>query len=141
MPLKAIVRGHSYAVIPISWTNRSSGESKLGLSEMGSRYLYIMLYMFLEDHLAAATTVAPTLSANRPAELGRLAKRPTVAASVDVEGRGRHRRRLSQQRAQPAGRQNGREHARTCRDGRGGADRDRRRRQVTIALGAAAPAI
>ena len=29
MPLKAIVRGHSYAVMPITWRNRSAGESKL----------------------------------------------------------------------------------------------------------------
>ncbi|MDX6690676.1 MAG: dolichol-phosphate mannosyltransferase [Solirubrobacteraceae bacterium] len=52
LPLKAIVRGHSYAVIPISWTNRAAGESKLGLREMGSRYAYITLMVWLEHHLA-----------------------------------------------------------------------------------------
>jgi dolichol-phosphate mannosyltransferase len=52
MPLKAIIRGHSYGVVPISWTNRSWGESKLGLREMGSRYLFIVLYVFLEHHLS-----------------------------------------------------------------------------------------
>lgn len=52
MPLKAIVRGHSYAVVPISWTNRAHGVSKLKLQEMGSRYLFIVLYVFLEDHLS-----------------------------------------------------------------------------------------
>jgi dolichol-phosphate mannosyltransferase len=52
MPLKAVIRGHSYAIVPISWTNRSSGESKLGLQEMGSRYLFIVLYAFLEHHLS-----------------------------------------------------------------------------------------
>jgi dolichol-phosphate mannosyltransferase len=51
MPLKAIIRGHSYAIVPISWTNRNSGESKLGLKEMGSRYLFSLLYAFLEVHL------------------------------------------------------------------------------------------
>jgi dolichol-phosphate mannosyltransferase len=51
MPLKAIIRGHSYAVVPISWTNRTRGESKLGLQEMGSRYLFSLLYAFLEHHL------------------------------------------------------------------------------------------
>jgi dolichol-phosphate mannosyltransferase len=51
MPLKAVIRGHSYAIVPISWTNRSSGESKLGLKEMGSRYLFSLLYAFLEAHL------------------------------------------------------------------------------------------
>jgi dolichol-phosphate mannosyltransferase len=52
MPLKAIVRGHTYAVVPISWTNRSAGASKLKLQEMGSRYLFIVLYVFLERHLS-----------------------------------------------------------------------------------------
>jgi dolichol-phosphate mannosyltransferase len=52
LPLKAIVRGHSYAVVPISWTNRSSGTSKLKIQEMGSRYLFIVLYVFLEHHLS-----------------------------------------------------------------------------------------
>lgn len=51
MPLKAIVRGHSYAVVPISWRNRTQGQSKLGLKEMGSRYLFSLLYVFLEHHL------------------------------------------------------------------------------------------
>ena len=52
LPLKAIVRGHSFAVVPISWRNRSAGESKLALREMGSRYLFIVLYVFLEAHLS-----------------------------------------------------------------------------------------
>ncbi len=52
MPLKAIVRGHSYSVVPISWTNRTHGTSKLNLTEMGSRYLFIVLYVFLEHHLS-----------------------------------------------------------------------------------------
>ena len=52
MPLKAIVRGFSYAVVPISWTNRKSGISKLKIKEMGSRYLFIVLYLWLEHHLS-----------------------------------------------------------------------------------------
>jgi dolichol-phosphate mannosyltransferase len=52
LPLKAIVRGHSYAVVPISWTNRAAGTSKLSMQEMGSRYLFIVLYLFLEHHLS-----------------------------------------------------------------------------------------
>jgi dolichol-phosphate mannosyltransferase len=52
LPLKAIVRGHSFAVMPISWTNRSAGTSKLSLHEMGSRYLFIILYVFLERHVS-----------------------------------------------------------------------------------------
>jgi dolichol-phosphate mannosyltransferase len=52
LPLKAIVRGHSFAVVPINWRNRSSGSSKLSIQEMGSRYLFIVLYVFLEQHLS-----------------------------------------------------------------------------------------
>jgi dolichol-phosphate mannosyltransferase len=52
IPLKAIVRGHTYAVVPISWRNRTSGESKLALKEMGSRYVFIILYILLERHLS-----------------------------------------------------------------------------------------
>jgi dolichol-phosphate mannosyltransferase len=52
LPLKAIVRGYSYAVVPVSWTNRRHGVSKLNLQEMGSRYLFIVLYVWLEHHLS-----------------------------------------------------------------------------------------
>lgn len=52
LPLKAIVRGYDYAVVPVSWENRTSGVSKLALREMGSRYLFIVLYLFLEKHLS-----------------------------------------------------------------------------------------
>ena len=59
LPLKAVVRGHSFAVIPISWSNRESGESKLGIKEMGSRYLFIVLYAFLEAHLTRGDYLRP----------------------------------------------------------------------------------
>jgi dolichol-phosphate mannosyltransferase len=52
MPLKAIVRGFSYAVVPITWTNRKTGMSKLKIKEMGSRYLFVVLYLWLEKHLS-----------------------------------------------------------------------------------------
>jgi dolichol-phosphate mannosyltransferase len=52
MPLKAIVRGHTFRVIPVSWTGRFAGGSKLGIREMGSRYLFIVLYVWLEQHLS-----------------------------------------------------------------------------------------
>jgi dolichol-phosphate mannosyltransferase len=52
LPLKAIVRGHSYATFPIAWRNRQAGTSKLSLQEMGSRYLFIVLYVFLEHNLS-----------------------------------------------------------------------------------------
>ena len=52
MPLKAIVRGFTPRTLPISWTNRQTGESKLKIQEMGSRYLFIVLYVWLERILA-----------------------------------------------------------------------------------------
>jgi dolichol-phosphate mannosyltransferase len=66
LPLKAVVRGYSFAVIPISWTNRMEGESKLGLREMGSRYLFIVLYTFLEAHLTRGDYLRPGLADQRP---------------------------------------------------------------------------
>lgn len=52
LPLKAVTRGHSFKVVPTSWRNRTSGEAKLQMREMGSRYLFIVLYIWLEAHLS-----------------------------------------------------------------------------------------
>ncbi len=52
MPLKAIIRGYSFAVIPIQWHGRISGISKLKIKEMGGRYLFIVLYLWLEKMLS-----------------------------------------------------------------------------------------
>jgi dolichol-phosphate mannosyltransferase len=52
LPLKAIIRGFSYKVVPNSWINRQTGESKLKIKEMGSRYLFIILYCFIEKWLS-----------------------------------------------------------------------------------------
>ncbi len=52
LPLKAIVRGYSYTTVPISWYGRVTGASKLKIKEMGSRYLFIVLYIFLERLLS-----------------------------------------------------------------------------------------
>jgi dolichol-phosphate mannosyltransferase len=51
LPLKAIVRGYSWATIPITWRNRRTGIPKLKIKEMGSRYMFICLYLWLEKHL------------------------------------------------------------------------------------------
>jgi dolichol-phosphate mannosyltransferase len=48
LPLKAIIRGYRYAVLPNSWRNRKTGESKLKVREMGSRYFFILLYCLIE---------------------------------------------------------------------------------------------
>jgi dolichol-phosphate mannosyltransferase len=80
LPLKAIVRGFSYAILPISWTNRAHGESKLRLNEMGSRYLFIVLYVFLEHHLSRGDYRRPGWS-----PLGRPRFRPGVSQVVSPD--------------------------------------------------------
>lgn len=52
LPLKAIVRGYTYAVVPNSWRNRKAGESKLKVKEMGSRYFFVLLYCLIEKHFS-----------------------------------------------------------------------------------------
>jgi dolichol-phosphate mannosyltransferase len=52
LPLKAVVRGYSYATIPITWRNRRTGAAKLKIKEMGSRYLFICFYVWLEKYFS-----------------------------------------------------------------------------------------
>jgi dolichol-phosphate mannosyltransferase len=52
LPLKAIVRGFSYAAVPISWQNRKHGIAKLKIKEMGSRYFFICAYVWLEKYFS-----------------------------------------------------------------------------------------
>ena len=52
LPLKAIVRGYTWKVVPITWRNRRTGQTNLKLSEMGSRYLFICLYVWLEKYFS-----------------------------------------------------------------------------------------
>jgi len=52
IPLKAIVRGFSWTVTPISWSNRRYGQAKLKIKEMGSRYFFICMYVWLEKYFS-----------------------------------------------------------------------------------------
>lgn len=52
LPLKAIVRGYSWTVIPITWRNRRTGVAKLKIREMGSRYFFIVAYVWLEKYFS-----------------------------------------------------------------------------------------
>ncbi len=52
IPLKAIVRGFSWTVTPISWQNRKHGKAKLKIKEMGSRYFFICMYVWLEKYFS-----------------------------------------------------------------------------------------
>jgi dolichol-phosphate mannosyltransferase len=83
MPLKAVVRGFSYAVVPVTWTNRRYGTSKLRLQEMGSRYLFIVLYVWLESHLSRGDYRRRDLP---------------VSAPEEARGHARHPRRVEQLR-------------------------------------------
>jgi dolichol-phosphate mannosyltransferase len=51
LPLKAIVRGYSWTSIPVIWRGRQTGKPKLKIKEMGSRYMFSWLYVWLEKHL------------------------------------------------------------------------------------------
>lgn len=52
IPLKAIVRGYSWTVTPITWRNRRLGTAKLKIREMGSRYFFICAYVWLEKYFS-----------------------------------------------------------------------------------------
>jgi len=52
IPLKAIVRGYTWIVTPISWHNRKHGVAKLKIKEMGSRYFFICMYVWLEKYFS-----------------------------------------------------------------------------------------
>lgn len=59
LPLKAIVRGFRFSTIPITWRNRTSGVAKLKIKEMGSRYLFICLYVWLEKYFSRGDYMKP----------------------------------------------------------------------------------
>ncbi len=52
LPLKAIVRGYKWTTIPITWRNRRTGIAKLKIREMGSRYFFIVAYVWLEKYFS-----------------------------------------------------------------------------------------
>jgi dolichol-phosphate mannosyltransferase len=94
LPLKAVVRGHSYAITPINWRGRTAGKSKLRLQEMGSRYLFVVLYAFFEHHLSRGDYRRRTEEAKRhrwragrPGELTRVDNRRR--GFVKIAGRDR----------------------------------------------------
>jgi len=48
LPLKAVIRGFSYATVPINWHGRKAGISKHKLQELQNKYLFSVFYVFLE---------------------------------------------------------------------------------------------
>ena len=51
LPLKVISRNYNYKIIPIEYYNRTVGEAKFKIDELGSKYLFTLLYCFLEKIL------------------------------------------------------------------------------------------
>lgn len=52
LPLKAIVRGFTWTTTPITWRNRRYGKAKLKIKEMGSRYFFIVAYVWFEKYFS-----------------------------------------------------------------------------------------
>lgn len=51
IPLKAIIRGFRYAVVPINWYGRDSGVSKYRIKELSRKYFFSILFVWLERFL------------------------------------------------------------------------------------------
>ena len=51
IPLKIESRKLKYKIIPISWNGRTLGKSKFKIKEIGSKYIFTMLYCLLEKIL------------------------------------------------------------------------------------------
>ena len=51
IPLKIISRKYKYKVIPINWFGRARGTSKFKIKELGSKYLFTLIYCFIEKNL------------------------------------------------------------------------------------------
>jgi dolichol-phosphate mannosyltransferase len=68
LPLKAIIRGHTWTVIPVTWRNRRTGEAKLKIKEMGSRYFFIVAYVWLEKYFSRGDYVRSVPEGSQPAD-------------------------------------------------------------------------
>ena len=51
LPLKIIIRKYKYSIIPIKWKNRKKGNSKFKIKELGSMYIFTLIYCLLEKIL------------------------------------------------------------------------------------------
>jgi dolichol-phosphate mannosyltransferase len=102
LPLKAIVRGYTWTTIPITWRNRRTGVAKLKIREMGSRYLFICLYVWLEKYFScgdyhktacemqsieSTADSAPSAGDSKPISSPEVEKQPDFAQAVAVKPR------------------------------------------------------
>lgn len=80
LPLKTIVRGYTWTIIPITWRNRRTGEAKLKLKEMGSRYLFICLYVWLEKYFSQGDYCKPSVLLNEDAASSQMLSTPAAGS-------------------------------------------------------------
>lgn len=73
LPLKAIVRGYTWTVVPTNWYGRESGESKFVIKEMGSRYLFIILYCLIEKYFSRGDYLRPAMDSETTASVAQRA--------------------------------------------------------------------
>jgi len=65
LPLKAIIRGYTYKVVPNNWYNRETGISNFKLRQMGARYFYIILYCLIEKYFSMGDFKKGKMNASR----------------------------------------------------------------------------
>ena len=51
IPLKVISRKYNYKIIPIKWMGRKKGKAKFRIKELRSKYLFTLIYCFIEKNL------------------------------------------------------------------------------------------
>ena len=51
IPLKIISRNYRYKIVSINWMGIKKGESKFKIKELGSKYLFTLIYCFIEKNL------------------------------------------------------------------------------------------
>ena len=51
IPLKIITRNYNYKIIPIDWSGRKKGKSKFKINELRAKYLFTLIYCFIEKNL------------------------------------------------------------------------------------------
>ena len=51
IPLKIISRNYKYKIVSINWVGRKKGKSKFKIKELGAKYLFTLIYCFIEKNL------------------------------------------------------------------------------------------
>ena len=92
MSLGALIRGCTIAQIPIRWSGRTWGSSHLRLTEMGRRYLCVLLKTFFEKVLIADDLLAERQAHLAEADTARAAARPAPVVGLEPHVAEPHKR-------------------------------------------------